>query len=141
MLPKRYTRLGAFGVIATITIWIIVSLTSRETIRVVSVPIFVQDEHQNAQPRWLEYASRMRLSGFTLVHIDAHSDMAIPEHYSRNASNRHHGPFTRENISTSNDDFIEDAVHSHLVDAVTWVVPDWGQANEFSMCEYEWNNG
>jgi len=141
MVPKRYTRAGVFGVIAAVVLWVTHSLSHRQAAATAKVPIYIQDEHQNAQPRWLEYAARTGLSGFVLVHIDAHSDMAIPERFSRNASNRHHGPFTRDSIFTSNDEFITDAVYSQLLDAVTWVVPDWGQEDEFSMCEDEWRDG
>lgn len=104
------------------------------------VPIFVQDEHQNAQPRWLEVAAEHDISSFTLIHIDAHSDMAIPERYTRNPKTKQQQPFTRTSIRTSNDEFIEDAIHSELIDRVTWIVPDWGQVNEEDMFTGQWED-
>eukprot|EP00049_Salpingoeca_infusionum_P013565 m.253007 g.253007 ORF g.253007 m.253007 type:complete len:188 (+) comp15479_c0_seq4:74-637(+) len=105
------------------------------------VPIFISDEHQHALPRWYEYAQRRRMRGFALVHVDAHSDMAIPSSFTRDSSSLHNDPIDREHVRTSNDEFIEDAVYTELVDRVTWIIPDWGQENEGEMFEDQWNHG
>jgi hypothetical protein len=104
------------------------------------VPIYVQDEHQNAQPRWLEYAAASGIHDFVLVHIDAHSDLAVPSDFSRSRATRFQQPINRETIRTSNDEFIQDAIYSEILSAVTWVVPDWGQPNEYDLFEGAWNN-
>lgn len=106
-----------------------------------AVPIFVQDEHQDALPRWYEFAAAEGIADISLVHIDAHSDMAIPGTYTRDAGTRLLPPFTRDAIRTSNDEFIEDSVHSRLVGRITWIIPDWGVENEGGMFENQWNNG
>ena len=101
-----------------------------------------QDEHQDALPRWYEFAAAHGgLSEMSLVHIDAHSDMAIPSDYARNAGTRMQPPFDRDSIRTSNDEFIEESVQSHLVGRVTWIVPAWGVENEAGMFGREWEDG
>lgn len=77
----------------------------------------------------------------SLVHIDAHSDMAIPSKFARNPGTRMQAPFDRDSIRTSNDEFIEESVQSHLVGRVTWIVPDWGVENESGMFGHEWEDG
>eukprot|EP00730_Choanoeca_flexa_P015689 TRINITY_DN7260_c0_g1_i5.p1 TRINITY_DN7260_c0_g1~~TRINITY_DN7260_c0_g1_i5.p1 ORF type:complete len:477 (+),score=81.95 TRINITY_DN7260_c0_g1_i5:90-1520(+) len=122
-IPKRLARAGVFLSLFSVFCLILIqrprpqhAQSARDS--TLPVPIYLQEEHQNAQSR---------------------CDLAIPARYSKVL----HGQdgCSREVIRTSNDDFITDAIHAGLIDSVTWVVPDWGQANEYDLFDSQWRNG
>ncbi len=101
-----------------------------------AVHIFISDERQHALPRWLEHAHRIGPRHLVLVHIDAHSNLAIPGAFGANPA----PPIGRENPRTSTDEFVEYAKASRLVKRIVCVLPDWAVRNKGGLYN-EWADG
>jgi hypothetical protein len=95
-----------------------------------SVQIFVQDEHQNALPRWHDLVAAKERTSYYLVHIDAHSDGAAPITYTTSHRRPLGPPFTRESVRSGNDDFVVNAIHAGIIHGWTWIMPDWTKEHD-----------
>ena len=102
------------------------SITKRDV-----APVAVVEEHHDVI-RWWDLAVKARMlpkQEVTLLHIDGHSDMAVPSEtsftdkfpYFYYPKNKHQLDLLME----KNDEFIFAAAATKFIDKVYWVFPDW----------------
>ncbi|CAH8856531.1 unnamed protein product [Trichobilharzia szidati] len=97
------------------------SLTRSKDLRV-----YIVEEHHEVIPYWFDAAKSFGNKKAVLVHIDAHSDMDYPELVDGFPIG--HFPRSRDEIETlmqANDEFIQSAIISNLLQSVYIIYPYW----------------
>ncbi|XP_061191206.1 UPF0489 protein C5orf22 homolog [Saccostrea echinata] len=97
-----------------------------------SIDVFVVEEHHEVIPYWFgnSAGNLKEKKGLTLIHIDGHSDMALPQYFRKLPFLR--WPKNRKELDyymQENDMFILSAVLSGMFSKVVWVWPRWDQEN------------
>lgn len=97
-----------------------------------SIDVFIFEEHHEAIPYWFNSSSGhlTEKKGLTLIHIDGHSDMGLPQSFRK-------FPYLRwpknskelEYYMQANDLFIISAAMAGMFSKVIWVWPRWDQVN------------
>lgn len=96
------------------------------------IDVFIFEEHHEAIPYWFN-SSNDRLiekKGLTLIHIDGHSDMGLPQSFRKFPYLR--WPKSRKELEyymQANDLFIMSAAMAGMFSKVIWVWPRWDRVN------------
>ncbi|XP_066928821.1 UPF0489 protein C5orf22 homolog [Clytia hemisphaerica] len=99
-----------------------------------NVRVVIVDQHHEVIPHWYQAINDGKISSNknTLIHFDAHSDMATPENFEMlEETLQHPNEKLHKNASLlfplmqANDRFITSAVLTGFVDRIIWVQPDW----------------
>lgn len=96
------------------------------------IDVFIFEEHHEAIPYWFNSSSGhlIEKKGLTLIHIDGHSDMGLPQSFRK-------FPYLRwprsskelEYYMQANDLFIMSAAMAGMFSKVIWVWPRWDRVN------------
>ncbi|XP_056022127.1 UPF0489 protein C5orf22 homolog [Ostrea edulis] len=115
-----------------------IPLSSKASLRKISslpINVYIIEEHHEAIPYWFESSAGnlTEKKGLTLIHIDGHSDMGLPQYFRKFPYMR--WPKNRKELDyymQANDQFILSAAMSGIFSKVVWVWPRWDQKNHES---------
>jgi len=100
--------------------------------------VFVANDHGQVLQEWLAGAAERNFTGpLTVLHIDAHGDLNVPEAIGPEAlaAPWHRDPTHRHAVADAADlaNFQQIAAWAGLVDRVVWIRQGWGEAEERRM--------
>jgi len=94
------------------------------------VRLVIVDQHQEVIPHWYQAADDGLIGRTknTLIHIDAHSDLAPPDSFNVLKDFNASIPASKNNflpLMTYNDAFIISSILHNFITQVVWIIPSW----------------